>query len=202
MSLIVGFDPGLASFGMCIAELDENGAHRGARPDDALRIIRLSLFESKPTDKKLKLLASSDWARRGQELSRFIQREIDGGTVGIVVTESLSPVRNAVSSMLMGISFGVILDFVAHLDCTFTCATPQAIKKATGGKISASKTEIEDGVRRFLPSQAAKLDSLVCQIPEGEKRGHPFDALAAILTCWDDEIFKSWRATRRQKNEK
>jgi len=167
---IAAFDPGFASFGFCVL----TASPRPAGKPPAVDAERAGVIRTEKASKKSNTFASDDIIQRAQTIRRALLEAAAGAH--LMAAESLSYPRNASTSAVMGVAFGVLASVAAEMSIPLINASPQAVKKALVGQISASKLEIEAAACARLPSLAEYLDDL----PKGE-REHASDAGAVGL---------------------
>lgn len=179
---LLGLDPGLASMGWAHVQIDQHGT---------ARVLELGVWRTKKSSKKLALRSGSDVARRVTELYRMIEGVVcKQGETGFhaVCMEDFSPPRSASVASKVARVYGMVdALFVDH--ATFR-VTPQEIKRAVAGKISASKEEVENAVRQV--SSIWALDNLKANVPASQ-RNHAFDAAASVLACLEHTEMKLLR---------
>lgn len=167
---LIGVDPGFATFGWSVCEVG----------DGKLLLKSMGLIETKKSNKKLKVLASSDNLRRARELYVQLNKVVkkvrsEYGKIAFAA-ESQSWPRNAGSSAKVGMGWGV-LACVAAGD-PVEQVSPQALKKHITGRSSASKDEIEAAVTKLFPL----VPNILGGLPHG-KWNHPVDSLAVSITA-------------------
>ena len=182
--IVLGADPGFASFGIAVVRLDNEGEH----------IEKLDVIRTKKSARKRRVLAADDNHRRSREIGGALELIREGWDVFAVCAESMSFPRSASVAGKMCLAWGVFDEWMRALDVPLVQASPQAIKLATCGANDASKADVENAMRgRF----GAALDRHLSHIPKTEQE-HPVDALAAVVACLNSDVILAMRkATRR-----
>lgn len=168
---IVGCDPGLASFGIAEYDLDRD------------EFIAVSSFSSKPSAKKLNVLATSDNVRRARDLHYWLTVKLSNARG--ICTESMSIPRAAGAAWKVAIGWGIFISVVGELP--IVQASPMAIKKAACGDGKASKEKVQEAMIARHP----ELESMIPQ-RKGDCE-HAFDAAAAVEACLPSDIIKALR---------
>lgn len=168
--IVLGFDPGLAHFGWCVAEL--------ATPTDAPVILRMGVWKTKKADKKSNVRASADTGRRAAEICGPLAALVKAANPSALLLEAFSATRNASAAAKTARAFGVI-DAIAHqYTLPMFEVSPQAIKLATTGIKSASKTAVEAAIRPLCTDEA------LATLPRAKGvHEHIFDAGGAVVTA-------------------
>ena len=108
-------------------------------------------------------------------------REREGATLDLVIAEAMSWPRNAAAAIKMAMAWGAISTVIMNLQRPLIEVGPQEIKKVTAGGRSATKKEVEDGVRKVITPQSSQL--LERLVPKKALREHCWDALGAVLAA-------------------
>ncbi len=192
---ILGIDPGFASLGYAVLNLDATGP----------TVATLGVLRTAKTDKKHRVLAADDNVRRCRELALplaqlmlsgavgyvappagvagFVERMRTTSTLSLVCAEKMSFPRNASAAAKMAMSWGMIVAYLHHHGLPLIQASPQDVKRRVTGSSSASKEEVQKAlIKRF----GRGLLRMLKGIPEGQHE-HAFDALAAAVACLDSE---------------
>lgn len=171
MSLaVIGLDPGLASFGYCVARV----------AGSSVLVSELGVWRTKPNGTKSAVRSSSSVAERNAYLYRELVALFDREPAGLLCLEDFSPPRSAGPAAKVARVFGM-LDAVAAYEGLGTLrATPQEIKLATTGKRSASKEAVEESVRAVCTPRALK--GLEASVPRSQWN-HAFDAGGSVIAC-------------------
>jgi len=170
--IIMGADPGLANFGVAFLEL-VGGANR---------VKALYTLTTAKSDKKLKVLSSSDGFRRCRELAEQLADLVDlHGLPSVICAEAMSYPRASSAAAKMAMSWGVVAALSAHHCIPVVQCSPQQLKKALCGRANATKEDVQ----RALCRRYVKAD-LFGKLAKS-KREHAADALGAIVACRDSE---------------
>jgi len=190
--LVIGIDPGFASFGWAMLTPDGE-------------VVGLGVLRTAPSDKKAKVLASHDNVRRTRELARdfgalldgrmpgkpeeyqhtpFGQAPSEGGAaVRLIAAESMSFPRNASAASKMAMAWGMIVGAATLRDLPLVQASPQTVKKRICGDMKASKKDIENAM---VARYGQGLFRMLKGVPAGSHE-HAFDALAVARACLDSD---------------
>lgn len=175
---VLGIDSGFASIGVSSVM---------TVPDLPTRIVQaeVSLCTTKKADKKTNLYASEDIVQRAGSITDFMVPFFEWAD--LVAIESLSYPRNAANSAKIGVCWGVISALIRLHSVPVVQFSPQIIKKALCGKITASKTEIEEAVVKRLEKDEVKNPLLT--IPSSQ-REHVADATAIAICALKTDLFR------------
>ena len=182
--IVLGADPGLASFGWAIVRLEE----------DTMRCLALGVIVTKK-GKGQGVLVTDDLHRRGQELRRALVEVMGTYPISLVCAESISYPRNAAAAAMIGRAWGVLDAELDRQRLPVISASPQAIKKAATGRISASKDEVAEGLdKRLEGALRPMLGKFTKTLVE-----HPVDALGAVVaSLHHDHLRLALNASARQ----
>lgn len=175
---VLGLDPGFASTGWALLQLHPGGE----------TLIDAGVVRTKPSAKKRSVLASEDNVRRGREITCVLAPLVK--QVAVVCAESMSYPRSSSAAAKMAMCWGIAIALTEAHDCPIVQASPQQVKKALCGNMSASKEDIQAVIHGRYPALALKLRA--AGVPEGEWE-HPFDAAAAVVTAFGSELVRGLR---------
>ncbi len=170
---IVGIDPGFASLGWVICELDKSSK---------LTLIDGNVISTKPTDKKRRMRAVDDNLRRVREQARALVKLFDGASLVCLEAFTLGQKGNRSNAAKQGSATAAVVTVCEVLHLPLLQATPQEIKKTTCDTMKASKDEVCEALTKMQPVLAVVLAKLA----KG-KREHCADALGAVVACLDTE---------------
>ena len=189
--LLMGIDPGFASMGFALVELD--GGIYGSTP---ISVVSMGVIRTEKSDKKQNVLASNDNFRRARELSREL-RKIPRPDV--ICAESMSYPRNSSAAAKVSMAWGIIADYCEASGTPMLMATPKELKRAVCGNAGASKEEVQAALKTRYGST---LEDLLHKagIPAGQWE-HPFDALAAVTACLESETLRLLRRSSSARNQ-
>lgn len=172
----LGVDPGFASFGYCLFDLETE------------RVLLLGVIRTQKA--KGKVLASVDNLRRAREIHASVKSVLRGWDVAAICAESMSYPRNSSSAAKVALAWGVLACVSNDLDLPIVQASPQAIKKRLCGRQDASKEDIEQVLRHNYPSAV-----MPKEVP-ATFHEHAWDALSAVVACLDSEVIRMARRIR------
>jgi crossover junction endodeoxyribonuclease RuvC len=176
--MVMGVDTAIANVGWCVARMTST----------ALAPVAMGVIRTQPNAKKLGIrVGDDDWAR-SKTIAHALREVVKQHRPHILAVEAWSPPRNAAAVGKIGRVFGVLVDMSLTDDLPVLHATPQEIKKAVTGKASAEKGEVIAALEEMFPGTLA----LVHHLPAGVHE-HAFDALGALVTCWENEPMKVLR---------
>lgn len=182
--VILGVDPGLASFGWAVTDVVRDGS---------LAVIELGVFRTTKSATKRNVLAADDTVRRARELDQRLVELIERhGVPAVICAESMSFPRSASAAAKMAVTWGLICALANDCDAPIAQCSPQALKKALTGSSSSSKTDVQQALEvRFGNRELlAHLGKTI--------REHAADALGAIVACSGHEAM---RMARRMATE-
>jgi crossover junction endodeoxyribonuclease RuvC len=174
--IVLGIDPGFASLGWALVELDKTSEE----------LLALGLISTAKANKKLNMLATDDNVRRMREIHaglEWINERAERYTDGInaIAIESQSWPRNASATAKVGMAWGIVTAFACAHDIAIVQATPMQIKE----HVTGAKTATKDAVRKAVGAMPGmeSLEEHLGKIRAKTKHEHPVDAVAAVLTC-------------------
>jgi len=179
--IILGLDPGFSSLGYAMTTWE----------DDRLRPLKIGVIHTKKANKKTHVLACEDNFERSRELAVALRRLISGQRIIAVCAEAMSFPRQASVAAKVAMCWGVLADITVTESLALVQPTPQRVKKALCGKITASKEEVQDAVVAYgwTPEDRAALIAQIAALNKGD-REHAVDALAVIITSADGEVLR------------
>lgn len=171
---VLGIDPGFAHCGIGVVRLFPEGE----------QVVRVGVIRTQKADRKHKVLSTDDNFRRARHISTYLNRVIVDNHVQALAAEAKSYPRNASASAKVAMTWGVLADIVEMRKMPMVQITPQSMKKRLCGKISATKTALQDVLLRRYPGQ---FEVFMSRIPKGQWE-HGFDAVGAVVSCLDDDV--------------
>lgn len=180
--LVVGIDPGYRSLGFAAIALPKDPA------SPSLRLDAIALISTEPTTgRKGRVLSASDNTRRCREIFRTLRAlvapfEQTHRLVAIAI-ESLQTFGSIESSTKAGAGFGACCAVAEALGVPMFEVEPKDAKVALAGRPTATKDEVEAGVRRAITHVVGfgGIEAMVAGIPRGRME-HPMDAAAIAIT--------------------
>ena len=180
MSIIWGLDPAFRNFGAAVLS---TGGIMPRQGTDAATVCRVDVAVTKPSAKKHRVLAADDDARCIRELARFLDELHDEFTPVAICAEVASGAKSAKAARMLGAAHAVMVTFAELRRIPLAICTPQALKKATTGKLSATKDEVEAAVTK-------RFGDVLSHLPK-TKREHAADALGAFIACEHSDIIRA-----------
>lgn len=187
-ALVLGLDLGLAKCGWALWRL-AGSAMVGVTP----QLEDLGVWVTEKSDKKREVLSSNDDFRRARELARSLGALLSSAPrLRAVVVEAKSLPRNAASSCLIGMAWGIFAGEVERRGLPVVQASPQEVRHRLGLSKGMSKLDVRRAVFRTTPNMEGRLTGN--KIPESLWE-HPVDASAVVLACQDSEILRAVRGS-------
>ena len=145
-------------------------------------------FETAPSDKKRKVRQMDDDSRRVQEMFRQLSKVVQQREIGALVVEKPHGGAQSAKAMAGMARASTIADCLVEAHrLPYVNVIPIDLKKAVGGKKSASKEQIQQGVVHLYGEYKAVQDA---QKMAKSKWEHIADALAAYWTARDDSVIR------------
>jgi Holliday junction resolvasome RuvABC endonuclease subunit len=181
--LVLGIDPGLRATGCALVEVD----------GDRIEPLALFVLTTKPWKKGQgkKPTKSADNARCASEIAEGLERALrflNPGDAMHVEAFSIPNVRLAGGAMRLqamtgsacktALVWGVLATFSRLRGVPIEQASPQRVKRAIAGRVSASKDEVRDALARRFGRR--RLEVMLSGVNRG-LREHAHDALAVAV---------------------
>jgi Holliday junction resolvasome RuvABC endonuclease subunit len=191
VSLILGIDPGFASVGFALVQLEKAGT---------MRLLDIGVVRTQKSQKKQNTLASEDNVRRAREIAAWLEAYVQGlapgwpslgRQVSAVCAESMSFPRQASVAAKMALSWGILAAVLEQHQLPLVQSSPQAVKKYLCGANSLSKKKVQILVQRVFPLPVL-LKAGLDKVPMSQ-REHPIDALAVVLACQRSDVINALR---------
>lgn len=180
---ILGLDPGFASVGWAVVELDGN----------VERLIGLGVLRTKKSARKQNVLAAADNFRRARELGRELGRLVHEHRIDVVCAEAMSFPRSSSVAAKMAMCWGVLAQLCEALALPLVQASPKDIKRAVSGSAAASKDDVQAALSLRFPDAVG----LVAGLPSGLHE-HAFDAGGAVVACLSSDVVIAARRPRER----
>jgi Holliday junction resolvasome RuvABC endonuclease subunit len=177
--IVLGIDPGFASFGTAVVELTPTTE----------RVHRLGVIRTEKSNKKRNCLAADDNIRRAREISDALEVLSDEWDFRAVCAEAMSFPRSSSVAGKMCLAWGVVTAWMQRLDLALVQASPQTVKLAVCGNKQASKDEVQAALVKRYGAEVARL---LVNLPAGQHE-HPFDALGAVVACLESDVVRMGR---------
>lgn len=175
---ILACDTGLGNFGWALCALSLCG------DDLVIDPLEIGVITTAASGKKHKVLSVEDTARRVNEIVDALV-PIVRNDARVVCLEGLSLPHNTGSAYKMGAAWGAMVALAHSHRLPVLQASPQAVKKAMCGKMTASKDEMIAAVRQRF----GRFDELAMGIRAGALE-HVADAVAVAVACMHDESLR------------
>lgn len=180
--LALGLDPGFTAFGWSVVRVGVN--------DEELVALGV-LRTKKGKDAKLK---RDDDHRRCAELARGLLEVTSRWRPAVICAEALThvPARPGRPAPVLAVSKGArvwgLVDMLSEVyRVALLQAAPQTIKKATTGKASASKVEVQAALDERL---GGRVSELLAPIRARSVHEHPVDATGAVVALREHESIR------------
>ena len=139
--IILSLDPGFVATGILVYSVEKD------------EIIYLETVETQKSNKKNKLRVADDDYRRLQEIACKIEQIAKKYAPDLVIFEiPHGGARNGRAARAMGLVTGLMAGTMATLNLPTEIYSPADCKKATTGKLNASKSEVERAVLNRFPN--------------------------------------------------
>lgn len=186
MAIVLGVDPGLASFGWAQVDVLRDG-----------RLVALAagVVRTAKSARKANVLASADSLRRARDMYQALCAL---PRPQAIAAESMSWPRNAGAATKVALSWGVLAAYAQHRGIPILQASPQVVKKTLCGFANASKEDVEVAVRGRV---GCAWDTVR---ESGLARGlheHMFDAMAVVVACADADVVRLLNAALTNSSE-
>lgn len=182
--IILGIDPGLATFGWAIID------------PHIRKIVDMGCFVTEPSPKKRRILAADDLMRRARELSRNVHSLCARFGPNIFAAEQLSHPRNSSSAAKLAAGWAIALHEAETRGVPFYQASPQEVKVALTKNKAASKVQVQ---RAVIKLAGRPLDGGNMRVLPAGLHEHPWDAAAAAFTCIDtSDMYRVYRSGQTQ----
>lgn len=177
---VLGIDPGLATFGVTLVDLQPEGE----------AVIDMAITTTSKSSKKQNVLAADDTFRRACELAEWFRVFLMNATppMQAICVESMSWPRNSSAAAKVAMAWGIIASVRNHFGVPIVMASPQEIKVAVCGVKTASKEQVRHELcARYRGSEAiARFQE---KVPKS-KQEHGFDALGSVVACLGSEVLR------------
>lgn len=150
MKVILGVDPGFASFGY--AALGFEGT---ARVDEDRHVLHFGVIETQKRDGA----AVEDSLRRTRELAYELDGAIDdalkdGDELVVIAAEAMSFVRSASTMAKVGMAWGALATVAMVRGVPLVQARPQEVHRHVTGLAKSSKLQVQQELIRLVPRHA------------------------------------------------
>ena len=172
-------DPSFRHFGWSIVELR---THKDV-------ICAGDVIVTKKADKKVKAFAGDDNHRCTQIIAGQFHAVLSHWKPKLIISEAQSGSKSSRAAQLMGMAWATLSTLALIHQLPVLQATPQAIKKANVGKITASKEEVQSTVRH----RYAEAEGLAEDITPNSLREHFYDSISAFVACLDSNEIRTLR---------
>ena len=166
---ILSLDVSMTATGWAIVVLNAN----------SLELLDCGVIQTEKLESGESVSNTIDSMRRATKIYTALSAAMRGRSFDVVVVEAMSWPRNAGASIKMAMAWGALAPLIAGYPIVEV--GPQALKLAVAGTKSATKKEVEAGVRKQIPGTSSSL--LESLIPKRALREHCWDALGAVLAA-------------------
>ena len=179
--MILGIDPGFASCGYSLLEIE----------DDCPRFVSAGVVRTKKT--QIKVPSYDDNVRRTQDIYEAIKKHGESAWLFAVEAESWTRMP---SDKLLGLARGAIYGLAWELGAGLEQYGPKEIKREFMGSASASKQSLEDELISIHPELVALLEHLPTT-----QRAHATDAAACALMAYRKSNYVRTVSRRRRHTD-
>ena len=176
---VLGIDPGFANCGYAVVRLHA----------DREELLCLGVFSTQKSKTKRHVLQAEDNFERARSIAGWLRSVVYSWQPKVVAFEAQSHMRNASSAAKVALAYGVIAGRMESGDIPAVSPSPQAVKKKVCGKSNATKSDVEDAVRKYFVGAEPALLELEKQVPK-TRREHAFDAAAVVMASLDSEVVR------------
>lgn len=170
MTCIIGVDPGLATFGVCVYAL------KSERP------VAMDVFTS--AKGKTKASESEDRQRRALELRQWLVPHVRQFQPRMACIEAMSFPRSARASALISLGWGVLISVLDEYNCAAVHVPPTRIKRAFCGPGKVTDERLYAAIHERYPDAAPILAGIAAS-----RHQHALDALGAIEASRNEQLF-------------
>lgn len=184
---VMAMDPGFGKFGVAIIEID----------NDKDSVVHVDVIRTNKSNKKTKVLSSTDDDRRGREIVKVLWGLDSLYHPAIYTCEERPLVRNASSSAKIAIGWTIALTLAAIRGVPLVQQSPMNIKLRTAGKKTATKLDIIKAMDKIYPGQFDDFKKKFPSKNPGKPAGaweHGYDAVASYVASKDEQIIQIARA--------
>lgn len=182
--LIAAFDISMTATGCVLVNMPDSIA-------PAFHLCEAEVAETKKGETFEKVSSTVDGLRRAKHIHETVKRFLDEKP-NLVVIEAMSWPRNAASAIKMALAWGSLAPLLTEYPLIEV--GPQDIKIACALKRSATKEEVEAGVKaRALANPAASIEVLENAVPKRALREHCWDAMGAVYAATKTQKFSLLR---------
>lgn len=197
--VIVGVDPGFASMGIALLEL-EGGAIKG---------LKVKVLQTAPAAKKRKMLVVDDLLQRVRELWAGLSDFVWTHEPKVMVLEAFSQPQHSNAATRLALGYAVAVLVAESRDIALIQFLPGEIRKRIGVikpekvkvpkeatkaektkaralNAAATKKSVYDAVARIMPS----VEAVIAAVPK-DLREHAVDAAAVALAAVDTDIVRA-----------
>jgi len=182
----MGVDPGFATMGLTLVQLNRDPMYD--------EVLTLQVFRTQKSSKKQKVLAADDNVRRCRELVRYTRpwiKEQGGAELVVICAEAMSFPRSSSAAAKVAMAWGMITTFAELHNLPILQASPKEIKKATTGRTSATKEEVEEALQiKYRMKPKDKVVSEFYRSVPKSAREHAWDALGSVVACQESETVR------------
>lgn len=197
--LVLGLDIAMTNIGWVVAKTG------GAHPV----LMNAGVIHTEKLESGEKMSGTIDGMERSKKIYRELEYVIRTSRPNIIVVESMSWPRNASSATKMALAWGACSGAIEAVE--FGDAEkwrppvievgPQAIKLAMANDRSATKLQVENGVK-FLISDPKHAEEIVSRVKPASRREHCWDALGAVLTSLKTQKYQLLAAGHRSASSR
>lgn len=180
-------DPGFSAFGWGLVRFDKSSRQHA--------VLAAGCVRTKKSAKKHGVLATEDNFARLREIAQELREQCAPHAVRLITFEAFSmPMRAGKSAIVkMAYPYGALAMLASLWDIPVVSPTPQQVKKALTGKLSASKEQVEEAVRARMATHAEWDGSAEPDLGDlaGSYHNHVWDALAAYVAAQQSDVARA-----------
>jgi crossover junction endodeoxyribonuclease RuvC len=175
MSVVIGCDPGLASWGVALVDLEPQGE----------RVIAVATLATAPSPKKRGILVADDDVRRCRELLVAIDALVTRHRPVALCAELPSGSKGARAAQALGVSKALVASLSHQHGLPLVACSPRELKLAVCGNGSASKDEVRRALDERFPGIAWPRRKADVE--------HAADALGAVVAGLSSDVIRMAR---------
>jgi Holliday junction resolvasome RuvABC endonuclease subunit len=136
---VIGFDPGIAKFGVAVI---------GVHFDGATRLAEGKTIITEAASKKRGVRSADDAVDRVRLIAKQARNLVNIYRPVAAATETLSHVRNSAAMAKIGMVLGALIDMCDAQDIPLFHIAPKQLKQGLGLKPTADKTEVIQTIKK------------------------------------------------------
>ena len=178
--IVLGLDPGLASFGACALALPSRN------------VVGADVFRSAPSPRKRSVAASDDRYRRARELAVWLEVIVGSWRPSILAVEAMSFPRSGVAIASMALAWGCLAAIAERCGLPLVQVAPQDWKRRLSGRKGTADADLYPLLYERGGAEV-KVDLDALGVPRSQ-HVHALDALGVALWSETAEVVRALAA--------